>query len=124
MSFVCPVCDQSSLSITFSVELLPSGDDDEVTLQTVKCAECTFRGLAVYRESRHGSLDSESWQHDGYVISDEAMERLLETMLLCPSPKNRRCACEAHASLGKQDWSAPAASGIEVTQRFEMRRAR
>lgn len=123
MSFVCPGCDRNSLAISFFLELPPSADDDEIAVQVLKCGDCGFRGLAVYRESRHGSLDSESWQHDGYVLSDEAMERLMEAMLKCPTPADRRCACDTHASLGKYDWSAVAQSGIEVIRQFEMRLA-
>lgn len=121
MSFICPGCDQNSLKISFALELPPSGDDDEITVQIAKCAACGLLGLAVYRESRHGSLDSESWHHNGYVLSGKAMENLMEALLACPAPRDRRCSCATHISLGKKDWAAVASNGIEVKRRFPMR---
>jgi hypothetical protein len=71
MAFKCSSCGDPRLEISFSLELPPQGDDDEVTVQTLKCAGCGFYGVAVYRESRHGTLGSESWSYDGYPIEDE-----------------------------------------------------
>ena len=97
MAFQCPSCGGPKLEITFSLELPPSGDDDEITLQTLKCAACDFRGVAVYRESRHGSLDSESWQHDGYPIGDAELEGLYEALLtLSCSPQQALPVLHAH----------------------------
>ena len=121
MAFQCPSCRGTTLEITFALELPPSGDDDEITLQTLKCAACDFRGVAVYRESRHGSLDSESWQHDGYPIDDAALEDLDEALLLCPAPRDRRCRCATHVLFAQRSWANPAHLGVDAAERFEMR---
>jgi len=71
MAFECPACGDPKLEIRFSLELPPQDDDDEITLQTLKCAGCGFYGVAVYRESRYGSLSPESWRHQGYPVDDE-----------------------------------------------------
>jgi hypothetical protein len=121
MAFACPSCGDAGLEIAFSLELPPRGDDDEITLQTLKCAACNFRGVAVYRESRHGSLESESWSHDGYPISDAALERLNVALLRCPTPRDKRCQCPTHISLASEDWIAPKHLGSDPAQRFELR---
>jgi hypothetical protein len=109
------------MEIPFAFELPPSADDDEVTLQTLKCPDCAFRGAAVYRESRHGRLDSESWDHEGYSMSPEAFERLDQALTLCPSPSNRRCRCATHLVFADQNWNNPAQLGIDPSRRFSMR---
>ena len=120
MAFECTSCGDPTLEISFSMELPPQGDDDEVTVQTLKCAGCGFHGVAIYRESRHGSLGSESWRHDGYPVEDEALERLYEALLLCPKPRDRRCSCPTHTAFAQQNWANPAHLGIDTTHRFEM----
>jgi len=124
MAFECPACGDPKLEISFSLELPPQGDDDEITLETLKCAGCDFYGVAVYRESRHGSLGSESWRHQGYPVEDETLERLYEALLLCPKPRDRRCPCPTHVSFGQQNWVNPVHLGIDTAQRFEMRLVR
>jgi hypothetical protein len=121
LSFVCAECNHNSLKIMFAFELPPTPDDDEIALQLLSCGDCNFQGLAVYRESRHGSLDSESWQHLGYVLSEKSMSRLMRAMLDCPLPVDRDCQCEAHAELKSYDWSVVAKNGVEVVRQFEMR---
>jgi hypothetical protein len=124
MAFHCPSCGGKTLGITFALELPPGSEDDEITLQTLKCAACDFYGVAVYRESRQGSLDCESWRHDGYPIEDEALERIYEALLLCPKPRDRRCPCPTHTSFAQQNWVNPVHFGIDTAQRFEMRLVR
>ncbi len=124
MAFECTACGDPKLEISFSLELPPQGDDDEITLQTLKCAGCDFHGVAVYRESRHGSLHSESWRHDGYPIEDDALERLYEALLLCPKPGDKRCPCPTHLAFAQQNWINPAHLGTDTTRRFEMRLVR
>lgn len=124
MPFECPACDDPKLEISFSLELPSQGDDDEITLQTLKCSGCRLHGLAVYRESRHGNLGSESWRHDGYPIDDEALERLYEALLLCPKPRDRRCSCPTHTTFAQQNWVNPSHPGVDTAQRFEMRLGR
>jgi hypothetical protein len=55
------------------MELAPSDQFDEIALQTLKCAAwtCRFVGIAIYTESRRGSLGSESMRHTGYTISSK-----------------------------------------------------
>jgi hypothetical protein len=104
MSFRCPQClTRNSLEITLSIELSPDRQSDEISLQVVTCSACAFRGLAVYAESRHGRLDSESWEHIGYWVSPDAIESVSATIRSCPDPFNSRCSCSAHTSLGEQD---------------------
>ncbi len=68
---ICPDCQANPLKITQSLELPSDIRNDEITLQIVHCDECGFHGLAVYQESRRGALDSESWEHEGYRVSEE-----------------------------------------------------
>lgn len=124
MAFKCPACDAPKLEISFTLELPPQGDDDEITLQTLKCAGCGFHGVAVYRESRHGSLDSESWSHNGYPIEDKALERLNEALLLCPNHRDKRCPCPTHVAFAQKNWVNPVHLGIDTERRFEMRLVR
>jgi len=124
MPFQCPSCEGNSLEITFSLELPPNNLDDEAALQTVKCRGCDFLAIAVYRESRRGRLDSESWSHSGYEVSAETLEPLLETLLQCPSPRDRRCQCPTHIRFGTQAWINPAQHGMDVRKSFTMRPAR
>ena len=102
------------------MELAPSGDDDEITVQVLKCESCDLLAMGVYRESRHGRLDSESWHHQGFVLEDESLEKLMEAMLACTAPDDRRCGCTSHTTLAKKNWVAPERSGFEVKKRFEM----
>lgn len=120
MAFYCPVCSGESLKISFSLELPPSDDDDEITLQTVQCARCGFSGLAVYRENRRGSMEQSSWRHRGYEVEREATASLSRMLSQCPSPRNPRCGCRTHESLSRYDW-ATVASNFAVKEEFEMR---
>lgn len=74
------------------------------TLQVLECAGCGFHALAVYRESRHGALDSEAWRHEGYRVSGG-------------------CQCSTHRRLGQQTGSSREAlqqSGVKVSGVFAM----
>lgn len=107
MAFKCPSCQGNSLAIDMSLELPPGGFDDETSVQTVKCEACQFRGIAVYRESRRGSLTSESFHHLGYEVSDGDLEFVLSGLRLCPDRANKDCQCETHLAWAKRHWSAP-----------------
>jgi hypothetical protein len=109
------------MNITFALELPPTEIDDEVALQTLKCTDCGFRGIAVYRESRRGRLDSQSWHHEGYPITDAALEKLYQEFLLCPSPRDRSCGCATHRRLSQQSWMYPVWPGVDSQARFSMR---
>lgn len=76
MNWICPNCRKPTAEVTHSAEVGPDGDDDEVTVQLVKCGDCNFSGIAVYRENRRGRLDSEHWRHDGYRLAPNDMTQL------------------------------------------------
>ena len=99
--------DPATESPPAEVSALPEAEltrmTDEITLQVVACSECPFEGLAVYEESRRGSLDSESVDHRGYLASPgdvQTIHRLIES---CPRPRDPRCRCNAHARLGSRN---------------------
>lgn len=105
-----------------SLELPATSDDDEVQIQLLKCAGCGFEALGVYRESRHGSLDRESWNHEGCQVRASGLQSLRRAIELCPARNDRRCRCETHASLAKCDWASVTGCGLEVEQRFAMKK--
>ncbi len=103
MPFICPECSQpGALRIIHSLELPPDSAWDEITLQIVQCSRCEFSALAIYQESRRGALDSEIWNHIGYRLDREALATLKAAMKRCPAPKNSRCQCATHRSLGRR----------------------
>ncbi|MCJ7739686.1 MAG: hypothetical protein MUQ10_20635 [Anaerolineae bacterium] len=105
MSFRCPECSAQSLAITRSFELPADSRSDEITLQIVKCSSCGFAGIAVYEESRRGALDSESFSHTSYRVIAADLRRLKHMIGRCPRPRDSRCGCAAHQSLGRRDAS-------------------
>ena len=121
-NFVCPACGKEELELILSLELPPGADDDELSLQTLRCRSCDLHGIAVYRENRRGALDSESWSHTGYAIDRDALEKLRTIILACPSPENRLCPCKAHSGLAKLNWSSRNRD-LQVLREFEMKLA-
>ena len=112
MAFSCPNCGSPrSLTIEVSIALPPDNRSDDIMLQTVRCNACRFRGAAVYEESRRGSMDSESWDHRGYIVDESDLNWLANTINRCPSRKNTKCRCPAHKELGRKDeterWLMP-----------------
>mgnify|MGYP001769854111 FL=1 len=110
MAFRCPQCKtRDSLQIVLSMDLPPDRMSEELSLQVVACRDCGFRGLAVYEVARGDCPESESWKHIGYWGSPDAVDSISAAIRSCPEPRNPRCACEFHASLGKKDlrglWS-------------------
>lgn len=109
---VCPDCGSTSATLGPGIELLPDSWNDEISLGCVSCAACSFKGIAVYRESRAGRLDAGSWSQAGYRMGDDAWEQVRTAIAQCPEPDNRRCRCASHLSLGAQnprggwDWLA------------------
>jgi hypothetical protein len=124
MTFKCPACAVNTLIITRSIDLPPDAHNDELTLQIVQCGSCQFHGAAVYEESRRGPLDSESWRHHGYQLSDADWEALVAAINRCPAPRNEGCACATHVSLCKVDdrhnWDGLRQNGIELKNDFKM----
>lgn len=79
-NFLCPECNEKFLKITHSLSLGPDYRSDERLLQIIKCTECNFEGIAIFEESRRGSLDGESWSHTGYKSSDGILQKVLQTI--------------------------------------------
>jgi hypothetical protein len=125
MAFTCPGCATDALEITRSIELMPDASNDELTLQTVQCSRCGFHGAALYEESRHGALDSESSRHHGQELSEAAWEALLATISGCPSLRNIHCTCALHARLSGatryQIWNALRQDDAGLKAEFEIR---
>jgi len=74
MSLLCSCCKCYTLKVDYSVELYPDKDFDESSIQIVKCSTCQFEGIAIYEESRRGSLDSESVSHIAYKVPNSKLE--------------------------------------------------
>jgi len=104
MPFVCPECMTPGwMKITHRIELPSDSRSDEIAVQIVRCSRCRFRGAAVYEESRRGALDSESVDHRGYKVKKADLKSLVDKIEACPDPKNARCQCPSHRSLGQKD---------------------
>lgn len=86
MGFVCPRCERATLEIVEAVELGPGPDDDERTIQTIRCSGCQLTGAAEYRESRRGSLDSDCYTHDGCVLDAAGEDALRLWFASSPRP--------------------------------------
>jgi hypothetical protein len=119
----CGVCNKANvLQITQSLVLPPDSRSDDIILQVVRCASCSFRGLAVYEESRRGSLDSESWSHTAYNVSEGDLKAVAAAIKSCPSPKNTKCRCRSHRELGRRDrngrWNG--LENIEIENSFQI----
>jgi hypothetical protein len=124
MGFICPDCGSHALEITGSLELPPGGDDDEITLQTIECAACGLCALGMYRESRRGALDSESWHHDGFRVSVENFQAIADAISRCPRPADRRCHCPSHQWLGQTQesgWDGLEKAGVKILGVFIIR---
>ena len=116
MAFKCPACEGGSLKIELSMEL-PPGDVDETSVQMVKCENCGFRGIAVYEESRRGSMSSDSFWHMGFEVSDEDLQFVQNGFRLCPARSNQNCQCETHLAWAKRPWPG---RDMTVKRRFRM----
>ena len=124
MAFVCPNClIPQALNIDKSITLPPDSRSDDILLQTVRCSQCGFRGAAVYEESRRGGMDSESWDHRGYYLSESDLKWLSALINRCPAKKNKKCRCQAHKELGQKNeygrWIRPESFSWEKS--FPMR---
>ena len=99
VSMVCPSCKQPSLAIRLQIELPADADWDEVSLQILGCPSCNFEALGVYQESRRGSLNGESWRHNGYRAAPEDWALVSSAIERCPDRANRQCQCVSHQQL-------------------------
>lgn len=122
MSFQCPECRSNTLQITSGIDLTRDSRSDEITLQVVRCSRCGFAGLAVYEESRRGSLFDESVDHRGYPVNAEDLAAIEKAIARCPDVGNWRCTCPTHQRLGRRNEAArwDGLSDVELGKRFEM----
>lgn len=104
MAFKCPECSNPrSLKIIEVIELPPDNRSDEITLQLIKCTNCSFKGLAVYEESRRGEIGREFVSHIGYKVNRAKASLLRKYIHNCPNPKNIHCNCDTHQMIGTKD---------------------
>ena len=103
MPFVCPDCQNSSLTIIRSIEIGPTAIWDEVSLQVVRCGRCRLSAVAVYEESRRGPLDQDIWHHTGYRLFSDRVAALDMVITACPNPGDHRCGCATHRELLRSD---------------------
>jgi ferredoxin len=126
MPFQCPKCLQSySLEIAQILQLPPDQRSDEIVLQVLACSQCGLRALGVYEESRRGSLETDTWDHFGYLVKDETVEAVAEAISQCPTPYNHRCDCDTHLRFTNQQrrraWiGIQAIEGMEIEGTFRM----
>jgi hypothetical protein len=117
MRWICPDCNTNTLSIQQSLELPPDGNHDEISLQLVGCSGCGLEALALYTESRRGSLDSEAWHYEGYRVRPADLRAVARAMQRCPHPTDKRCTCPTHQTLGQTSgysWDGLRQSGVIV----------
>ncbi len=121
MSIRCPDCQAGALSFVARLEVPPDGRWDEIGFCVYDC-RCGFRGVAVSCEERRGRLDTETVETYGLRLDDAHAQVLLELIRRCPDPSDRRCRCEAHLALGRQEkgeWAGLDAWGAHDPFRIE-----
>ncbi len=123
-AFLCPTCGAPRLAIGASMDFEPDSLNDDITLQVVRCGGCGLEAVALYRESRRGSLDGEAFSHDGYFADKAALRALTDAVKACPSPRDSSCQCAGHGTLGARDacgaWDGLRRLGIDRVERFVM----
>lgn len=106
MSFKCPQCStNNSLRIIQSIELAADARSDEISLQIVYCSSCNFEALAVYEESRRGSLSSDAVDHYCYAAARNIIQLTRTLIRQCPDRKVAGCECASHVKLNLRDIS-------------------
>ena len=123
MAFICPQCLQGSLKITERIELEGDSRSDDIALQLLVCSSCSFDGIAVYQESRRGALDSESYDHYGYAVSDEDFRAFCALLEQCPDRGKSNCDCATHRALNRFNESGRwnALESYDQKSYFQMR---
>ncbi len=99
MPLICLACGRDTLAIVESLELGPDGDSDENTLQSISCSYCDFVGVANYAESRRGR--EEHFHHYGARTTVGVFAEVTSDIRSCPSARDHRCECSAHAKYRK-----------------------
>jgi hypothetical protein len=96
MSIRCPDC-QRHAQFVASMEVPPDATYDEIAFFLYECG-CGFRGLEVDCEGRQQShLDR------GRRLNAVNAQKMAVLMQDCPDPSDRKCRCEAHVRLGRQE---------------------
>lgn len=96
MAVKCPKCNQKKMIISSNLELPGDSRSDEISLQILECLNCDFKGIGVYEESRRGAIDSDSYDHRGYIVNEETLQFFREKIKQCTQPRNTKCECNAH----------------------------
>ena len=123
MPFTCPDCQASGfLRVTDRLDFPPDRRADEISLQVVDCCDCGFSGIVAYQEPRHGTADEQSFEHTGYRVSPDELERVRGAIRQCPQPANWHCLCRAHRTYGTKNASGQwnGLSNIQVQSTFEL----
>lgn len=76
MGFKCPNCSDYTLKITQNLDLPPDRDSDEISIQIIKCLKCNLETISVYKESRRGNLNEYSYQHTGYMLPQQELNKI------------------------------------------------
>ena len=100
MALLCPKCRLNGIRIANSIELRPPGVWQECQLQVLDCPSCSYRGPAVYLESRAGALDREIVNHYAYDMTPDDLVELEAEIAKCPDRRSSRCDCESHEAIG------------------------
>lgn len=100
-ALLCPRCESPALVVCSRVELAPDENWDERSFQIIFCSTCGFEGIAIYLESRHGSMGSEMLQHNAYTTDLGRLAQISALVAQCPDPSNRRCDCPSHQGLNQ-----------------------
>ena len=104
MGVLCPACDgRKELLIVSFLELPPDARSDEIRIQLWRCPVCDMTIVGIYEESRRGSWDSESIDHQGYCLAPSAWHILEQLIGKCPHPEDTKCRCEAHTQLNRRN---------------------
>ena len=124
--FQCPNCRSvpNSLRIQRTIALPSDSRSDEISLQILRCKGCGFRAVAVYEESRRGSLGSESWSHQGFELALPDLQAIRRMIRACPDDSNPRCTCPSHQVLGRRDRSGrwEGLGGMSIQRSFNLHR--
>jgi hypothetical protein len=123
MTMLCPDCNANTLHVQRSLELPPDGYNDKIRLQLVGCTTCGLEALAVYKETRRGSLDAESWQHEGLRVSETDFQTVAAAIQRCPRPLDKQCSCLTHQTLGQTSgysWDGLRKTGVKIRAVFDV----
>ncbi|MFO7947350.1 MAG: hypothetical protein R6V19_11100 [Armatimonadota bacterium] len=113
MPLQCPKCKGLWLQVEKSMELGSDERSDEVALQIVHCSVCGFKAVAIYEESRRGTLDDESVHHTAYPADDEALGQVMDIITSCRNPQDASCRCRGHQQARQMLSERSARAGVD-----------